>query len=623
MTSTTGTADGPLTNLRAPYVLLEDRVTPSAPALLYREPVEVIRCDDPAAIDAYFARIEDGMARGLHAAGLLSYELGYALEPRLAPQMPAEQAVPLLWLGLFEAPQVITPAALDSAFGKIAPPPPITELRAEHDRSGHIDKVRRILDLIADGEIYQANLTFPMRFHYSGDPLALYGALRVRQPVAHGGVASLGGTTVLSVSPELWIDVVGDQATTRPMKGTMARGVDAVADVAAKQILLADPKQRAENLMIVDLLLNDLARISTPGTVRVPAIFTVETYPSFHTLTSTVTARLRAGVSLRERIAALFPCGSIVGAPRIRASEVIRSLEPEARGFYTGALGRIAPNGDMGFNVAIRTAVLSDDGEARYGVGGGIVAASNPNDEYDEALLKARVLNELATDFDLIETFRWSSARGFVRLQLHLGRLMGSAAQLGFELDRPKLEAALAGLDQEWSGRNSDRRVRLLLRRTGDVTITHEVAASPLTRALRVGIADQRLDQADPYIRHKTTRREIYDAAFNEAAALGLDETLFLNRHGQVAEASRNNLFAEIDGRLVTPSLSCGLLPGILRRSLLETGEAIEGELVLADLKSSRVLYLGNSLHGLRQMILTSLPIDTQQQNAPAVQLAP
>jgi para-aminobenzoate synthetase / 4-amino-4-deoxychorismate lyase len=606
MTSTTGTASaiGLLADLRAPYVLLEDRLTPSAPALLYREPADVIRCDDPDALDEVFARIEDGMARGLHAAGLLSYELGYALEPRLASRMPARRAVPLLWLGLFEAPQAISAAALDDAFGRMPPPPPITGLRAGHDRAEHIDKVRHILDLIAAGEIYQANLTFPMRFHYRGDPLALYAALRVRQPVAHGGVASLGATSVLSVSPELWIDVAGDLATTRPMKGTVARGMDAAADEAAKRILLADPKQRAENLMIVDLLRNDLARISTPGTVRVPALFTVETYPSFHTLTSTITASLRPGVGLRQRIAALFPCGSIVGAPKIRASEVIRSLEPQARGFYTGALGRIAPNGDMGFNVAIRTAVIASDGEARYGVGGGIVADSDPSDEYDEALLKARVLSELAADFDLIETFRWSGTGGFVRLRLHLDRLAGSAHQLGFELDRPGTEATLAGLDQEWSGREGDRRVRLLLRRTGETAITHEAIAPPLTRPLRVGIADHRLDPADPYLRHKTTRRAIYDAAFNTAATLGQDEALFLNRRGQVAESSRNNLFAEIGGRLMTPPLSCGLLPGILRGSLLATGEAVEAGLVLTDLQTARVLYLGNSLHGLREMVL-------------------
>ena len=337
-----------------------------------------------------------------------SYELGYALEPKLAALMPPRRETPLLWLGLFEAPQAIAPARLDAAFAGLAPPPPITGLSSGNDRARHVDKVGEVLDLIAAGDVYQVNLTFPFRFHYAGDPLSLYAALRARQPVAHGGVAALGDMIVLSVSPELWVEIEGDRATTRPMKGTSPRGRDPCADQAAREALAADPKQRAENLMIVDLLRNDLARISAPGSVRVPALFTVETYPGFHAMTSTITSRLDAGRGLRERVAALFPCGSVVGAPKIRAGEIIRDLEPEPRGFYTGALGAISPNGDMAFNVAIRTAVLMADGKGRYDVGGGIVANSDPDAEYDEACLKGRVLTDLEGDYELFETFRWS-----------------------------------------------------------------------------------------------------------------------------------------------------------------------------------------------------------------------
>jgi para-aminobenzoate synthetase/4-amino-4-deoxychorismate lyase len=596
--------DNPLATLHPPYVLLEDRLARSAPALLYRDPVSIIQCDDADAVDKALAAIEEGLANGLHAAGLLSYELGYALERRLAPRMPPRRDAPLLWFGLFAPPQAIAAEALDAALASLGPPPPITEVRAGHERAEHIDKVRQVLELIAAGDIYQANLTFPMHFRYAGDPLALYGALRARQPVAHGGVAALGGAFVLSVSPELWIEVSGDQAKTRPMKGTAMRGADPAADKLAMRALAADPKQRAENLMIVDLLRNDLARISTPGTVRVPDLFTVETYPSFHTLTSTVTAQLRPGVSLRERIAALFPCGSIVGAPKIRASEIIRELEPHARGFYTGSLGRIAPNGHMAFNVAIRTAVISSDGEGQYGVGGGIVADSDPNAEYDEALLKARVLIEQSAAFDLIETFRWSSAEGFIRLPLHLDRLERSAVQLGFKCDRHKIESELAGCEGPWSRQGGDRRVRLLLKRNGEASISQEIAAARPGRPLRVAVSARRLDPADPYLRHKTTRREIYDTAFSEAAASGHDEVLFLNRREEVTEASRNTFFAEIEGKLITPPMSCGVLPGVLRQSLLARGEAYEAPLTLADLQRARALFLGNSLHGLREIVI-------------------
>jgi para-aminobenzoate synthetase/4-amino-4-deoxychorismate lyase len=334
--------------------------------------------------------------------------------------------------------------------------------------------------------------------------------------------------------------------------------------------------------------------------VRTPSLFAVETYPTFHALTSTVTARLRPGVGLRERIGALFPCGSIVGAPRIRASEVIRELEAAPRGVYTGAIGAIEPGGDMAFNVAIRTAVISADGAGRYGVGGGIVADSEPDAEYAEALLKARVLQDLATEYGLIETLCWSPREGFVRLARHLDRLSASAAQLGFSFDRAEAVARLAGEARTWPDRVGDRRVRLLLARTGGLTITHEAAATPPSRTLELCVAHDRLDAGDPFLRHKTTRREAHERAFAQAAAQGQDEAVLLNRGGAVADASRNSIFVERDGRLVTPPMAAGALPGVLRASLIAEGRAVEAELQLADLRGAGRWFIGNSLHGLR-----------------------
>ncbi len=593
-----------LDKLSAPYVLLEDRLTPGRPAMLYRDPVAVIRCDEAAQVDEAFERIETGLAGGLHAAGLFSYELGYALEPTLAALMPGGRDMPLLWFGLFAAPRALDPAVLDAAFAALSPPPPITRLSAGCDRAGHMAGIARVLDLIAAGDVYQVNLTFPIRFRYDGDPLALYAALRARQPVAHGGVVALEDGVVLSVSPELWVEVEGGRATTRPMKGTSPRGPDPRADDLAREDLAADPKQRAENLMIVDLLRNDLARISPPGAVRVPDLFTVETYPGFHAMTSTIIADLAPGRRLRERVAALFPCGSVVGAPKIRAGQIIRDLEPEARGVYTGALGAIAPNGDMAFNVAIRTAVLAPSGDGRYGVGGGIVADSDPGAEYDEACLKGRVLTDLATDYELFETFRWSGGQGFIRLALHLDRLAASAPRLGFVFDRDAAHEALERLSRTWSDGAGDLRVRLALSRPGLITITYAQAPPATARVLRVGVAEQRLDPGDPFLRHKTTHRAAHDDAFAAAAAAGLDEALFLNRRGEIAEAARNSVFVEIDGRLATPPLSAGALPGILRGALLSAGQALERPLTLPDLRRAPRALLGNSLNGLREFVL-------------------
>ena len=588
-----------LRDVERPFVLLEDRLDPSKPALLFHTPIEIVSSSDSAEIDVAFSRIERALADGLFAAGFLSYELGYVLEPKLMPRMPQERATPLLWFGLFAPPCLVDEAALDSFFGGLGAPPPIAEFVLGHDQARHGEKVLRILDLIEAGDIYQANLTFPMRFRYKGDPLALYGAMRAHQPVAEGGIIALDDVTILSVSPELFVDVTNSVATTRPMKGTAARGKDLPADVLARARLAADQKQRAENLMIVDLLRNDLSRIGAVGSVQTLALFAVETYPDFHAMTSTVTAKLRSDLCLREKIAAIFPCASVIGAPKIRAAEVICDLEEEPRGVYTGAIGMFAPGGRMHFNVAIRTAVIRADGQGTFGVGGGVVADSDPTAEYDEALLKGRVLSDLKDDFGLIETFRWAHASGFVRLERHLERLAQSAAALGFAFDASGVRTALACHHNEWLSENIDRRVRVLLSRSGEVTISSE-AVGVQPALLRVCIVSLCLDGADPFLRHKTSRRTAYDRAFAEATDQGCDEAILLNRAGQIADASRNSVFIERDGRLVTPPVSAGALPGVLRAELLDNRRAIEGDVSLLMLKASARLFLGNSLHGLR-----------------------
>ena len=598
-----------LATLPRPFVLLEDRLDRSA--RLFRDPVEIVACTATDDVDAAFGRLEAGLGRGFAAAGFLSYELGYALEDKLEPLMPppARRLSPLFWFGLFEAPQNLSPDAVDAEFAGLGPPPPIADLAPFHGRAEHVKKVGEILEFIRAGDIYQANLTFPMLFRYAGDPLALYGALRTRQPVAHGGVVALQEQTILSVSPELFVKVSGGRAFVRPMKGTAARSPDPAADAAARAALAADPKQRAENLMIVDLLRNDLSRISVVGSVRTPALFTVESYPTFHTMTSTVTAALRSGLSLRQEFAALFPCGSIVGAPKIRAAEILSELEERPRGVYTGSIGAVSPAGDsiagdLNFNVAIRTAVIAANGDGYYGVGGGIVADSDPNGEYDEALLKARVLTELAADYGLIETLRWSAAQGYWRLDQHLGRLNASAAALNFVFDRGAAEARLAAAAQAWRAGagdgGGDRRVRLELARDGTLALTSEPLPERPVQELKLCIAEERLDAADPFLRYKTTRREAFDRAYAQAARAKLDEALLLNRQDRIADASRNSVFAEIGGRLVTPRIADGALPGVLRAALIEEGRAVEDALTLSSLERAQRWFVGNSLYGLR-----------------------
>ncbi|SEL98820.1 para-aminobenzoate synthetase / 4-amino-4-deoxychorismate lyase [Bosea lupini] len=600
-----------IAGLRSPFVLLEDR-SETGKALLFAEPAEIVSASEPSGIVAAFGRIEAGLAHGLHAAGFLSYELGYAFEPRLAGLSPSEPRLPLLWFGLFEEPRRIEPAALDRDLAARCPPP-LDNLAFDLDEAAHAAAVQHVLDYLHAGDAYQVNLTFPIRFRYPGDPLALYGALRASQPVGHGGLVATGEASIVSVSPELFIETADGRAVTRPMKGTAARGVDAQADEAAKAALRADPKQRAENLMIVDLLRNDLSRISEQGSVEVPALFSVETYPGFHTLTSTVTSRLRPGLSLLQQMQALFPCGSVTGAPKLRAMEIIRELEAAPREVYTGSLGMIAPNGDLSFNVAIRTATLLPGGEGVYGVGGGIVVDSRPAEEYAECRLKARVLTDLAGDYGLIETLRWSG--GYVRLALHLERLAASSAALGFRFDREQALGQLVEAETSFPA-GEERRVRCELRRDGTLQIT--TAPMPVVAGgpVRIAIATQRVDAGDPFLRHKTTRRAIYERAFTEASAQGCDDALLLNRQGFVTETSRSTIFVEHDGVLLTPPLEHGLLPGVLRRELMESGDAREAPLRLDDLRQAGRWFVGNSLRGLQpaEIAGSALAFDTPDQ---------
>ncbi|MET0293509.1 MAG: aminodeoxychorismate synthase component I, partial [Phenylobacterium sp.] len=551
--------------LAPPFVLLEDRLS-GAGGRLFREPVEVVRCQRAGDIRPALARLEAAAAGGLHAAGFLTYEAAGAFEPRLAGRA-AEAGAALLWFGLFERAEAIAPEALDAALGALPPPPPLRDLAPAHDLATHTAKVQRALEYIAAGDAYQVNLTFPLAFRYDGDPLALYAALRAAQPAAYGGIVATGEQTILSVSPELFVEVLDGRIVTRPMKGTSPRGPDPAADAAAALTLAADPKQRAENLMIVDLLRNDLSRIARPGSVEVEALCTVETYPTFHTMTSTIAAETDAGAG--EVFAALFPCGSVVGAPKIRAAEIIAELEGGPRGVYTGAIGELAPGGDLRFNVAIRTAVLDPDGRGRFGVGGGVVADSDPAAEYREALLKARVLTDLAEDYQLIETLRWT-AHGFLRLDRHLDRLQASAVALGFVFDRAAVAGALRKAAQALA---ADQRVRAALARNGALEITAAPIGPPET-GLRVAVGAVRLDAADPFLRHKTSRRATYEQAFAQAAAAGLDEALLLNGAGRIADAARNTVFLERDGRLLTPPVADGALPGVLRAELIAQGGA-------------------------------------------------
>ena len=369
----------------SPFALFRDDLAGSD--LLFAEPETIIVADDPQSFDAALLAMEEARAGGQWLAGYFSYEAGYLLEPKLRPLLPKNRRTPLACFGVFDRPQAA------GSIARLHQPTngPIFDARATWSFEDYAPRFQRVHRHLREGDCYQVNLTFPVEAQWTGTPLAAFTALTDRQPVKYGALVSLGEPVVLSRSPELFFEVGAEGwITTRPMKGTAPRGASAKEDERQKAFLAADPKNQAENRMIVDLLRNDVSRISEVGTLDVPELFEIETYPTLHQMVSTVTAKLLPRLSIADIFAALFPCGSITGAPKIRAMEVIRSLETRARGAYCGAIGWIDPAGPMRFNVGIRTITLFADGQAVYNVGGGVVFDSEGEAEYRECLLKAR-----------------------------------------------------------------------------------------------------------------------------------------------------------------------------------------------------------------------------------------
>jgi para-aminobenzoate synthetase/4-amino-4-deoxychorismate lyase len=573
-----------------PFILCEGGRC-GAEARLFTCPVEIVRADTIDEVEDVLERVGGAAARGLHAAGFLTYEAGYALERRLKPLAAGRATdLPIAWFGLFRDVALLDAHAvagwLPDPAGAFACAP-----RPEMSREVYQAKVLEIAELIAAGEIYQANLAFPARLRVTGAPLALYAGLQARSQAGWGGVAYTGEHWLLSASPELFFTNEAGKLTARPMKGTAARGRDAKADAAIVAALAADPKNRAENLMIVDLTRNDLSRVSVPGSVVVPDLYTVETYPTVHHLTSTVEARLVPGLGAIDVLRAAFPCGSITGAPKIRAMEAIAALEAGGRGAYTGSMGWIAPDGDAAFNVAIRTLTMRHGGqEAVMGLGAGIVADSRAVDEWRECLAKGAFVTAGQPPFDLLETMRFDPSEGIVDLDRHMARLEASAKALGFALNRHDARNSLHAATFRW---RTPRAVRLRLSRSGEVAIAVGPPPARPEGAVTVAIRRHPLSASDFRLAHKTSDRGFWAAARDDRAF----ETLFVDAAGFVTEGSFTQVFAGAADRLVTPPLSRGLLPGVLRARLLAEGRAREGDLEVEDLEAG--FWIGNSLRGL------------------------
>ena len=603
-----------------PFVLLDDARAGEgvADALLYEAPRALFVAHRADEVGRVLAAAEAArVAQGGALAGYVAYEAGLALEPKLAGQAAARTgaAGPLVWLGLFDAPRRI--AAGDVAgwlADKAEGPGTLGPMEPQLSPGGYAAAFAAMREAIHAGDIYQANLTYPLAGSFRGDPVGLYASLRGAAAAGYGGLVFDGSHWLLSFSPELFVALGGSEAKVKPMKGTRPRGADAAADAALSADLAASVKDRAENLMIVDLMRNDLARVAEAGSVRVDAPFAVESYPTVHQMVSTVRARLSPGKGAMELVRALFPCGSITGAPKIRAMELLAQVERDARGAYCGAIGRIdAPdesgNSNAAFNVAIRTLRLTPvengQGSAVLGIGSAVVADSEAMAERRECEVKAGFLRRAAPGLtapqcDLIETMRFEPDSGIALLERHLARMKASAAALGFAFDRHALRNQIQALCFEL---DAPAKVRLLVSRSGASALETAPLPAPLAEPVRVAALPHPLDPSDWRLAHKTSDRGFYEDALAAARTLGADEAVLVRADGLVTEGSWTSVFAQgPDGGLLTPPLGLGLLPGVLREQLIATGRAHEAELTLDDLAGG--FHIGNALRGLMRAVL-------------------
>ncbi len=583
-----------------------DDLTPGAErAFRLVGPVGVLEARRPQEVAGLIDAAEAAAARGLWVAGFVAYEAAPGLDPALTvrERSPADpfHDLPLAWFALFEGRESV--AGLEPPATE--PPENGSAWQPSVGRAGYDEAIAGIHELVAAGETYQVNHTIRLRARIAGDPRGLYRDLALAQRGAFAAHLGAGRFGVLSASPELFFRVDGDRITMRPMKGTAARGRWLAEDERAAAALVASPKDRAENAMIVDLIRSDLGRVARPGSVEVTGMFEPERFETVWQLTSTVSADLVAGTPLVEMFRALFPSGSVTGAPKVSTMRIIRDLEDSARGVYCGAIGLLAPpaSGEPRaiFSVAIRTVVVdSSSREAEYGVGGGITFDSSADLEHDEVRAKARVLTAARPRFELFEALRHDPGEGFRHLPEHLERLEASARYFGFRFDPEAAVAAMKGAVADGGG--GPVRVRLTLGREGRIAVELAELPKATDRPLRLALDDDPVDPRDVWLFHKTTRRAPYDRRRERRP--DVDDVILVNARGEATESTIANLAVRIGGRWVTPPLDAGLLPGSYRTALVREGALAERPVTIAELEGAEEVALVSSIRGWRPGIL-------------------
>jgi para-aminobenzoate synthetase/4-amino-4-deoxychorismate lyase len=553
---------------------------------VFTEPVKVIRCTAAAEVNPALAELEKELDRGNYAAGFISYEAGAAFDKAFPQNSTAD--FPLLWFGIYSSPPAVFKAPETEIF---AVPP---QLQPEISKNEYHQAVDEILDDVRAGNLYQVNFTFRLRGGKTIDPWRLFQALFVRHPVPQAAFIDTGDFQIVSLSPEVFLERKGNKLFNSPMKGTIKRSRNPLKDKENAGFLKTDPKNTAENLMIVDMVRNDLGKICLPDSIFVDPLFHVDSYPTLHQMISTVHGEVAPETTFSAIVRAAFPAASITGAPKVAAMRKIQELEKSPRKIYTGSIACICPNKDFSMNVAIRTLICDKD-STELGVGGGIVYDSAGNAELDEALLKSRFVHAAEPDFQILETMLLENGQ-IADLNEHLGRMRKSAEFFNFRFDKEAAGKQIAGLATGAPGRS---RIRLLL----DFRGKFELQAFPLAKTgwsrepAKVKISEEHVSSDDIFLRHKTTRRAFYDEHFKKAVSDGYDEVIFANERGEICEGAISNIFIQTEnGSWYTPPLECGLLPGIWREKTINKLDAEEKVLHIDDLKQAKKIIIGNSV---------------------------
>jgi para-aminobenzoate synthetase / 4-amino-4-deoxychorismate lyase len=582
---------------------------------LFVDPVHTLQIHRVSEFFPLLESMQRYVQEGYYLAGYFAYECGYFIE-KLGRLDYVDEQNPLAWFGVYRTPYRLAASLRSVGWQALAATLKdearieIQDLRFDLDEETYRQKVECVREHIRAGDVYQINLTGRYHFRVEGTPLALYARLRQTQRTPYSAYLRIGRQDILCCSPELFFRLDGQSISARPMKGTAPRGRTMVEDEWHAAWLQADGKNRAENIMITDLLRNDLGRICAPGSVRVPHLLSIEPYDTVLQMTSTITGTLARGVDYTQIFPGLFPCGSITGAPKIKAMEIINQLETTPRGIYTGAIGYLAPQtahepGHALFNVAIRTIVL-EQGHGTMGIGSGIIHDSNAAEEAAECRIKARFLTVQALEFDIIEAILWDG--DYRRLEQHLMRMAASARYFGYPWDRTRIHEELSRQSEHMSPGRSYK-VRLLLKRGGELACESILIQRPGEEEPVVILSNKQIASQDRMYFHKTTYRPLYKRALRFAQEHGYADVLFCNEKGEVTEGAVSNIFIERTGRLLTPPVHCGLLPGIYRQYLLEEHpQAQEAVLCLNDLLTAEKVYLCNAIRGLRQVKVVTTP---------------